>query len=158
MKTGQQIIGLIVCLVVSFIPGWVGSRFVPGGWYAALDKPTWTPPGWIFGPVWTLLYIMMGVAAWLVWKRNGFSAAKAALLIFIGQLVLNGLWSWLFFGLHRPGLAFVDIIALWMMIILTIIAFWRQAVPAGVLLLPYLAWVSFASALNFSIWHLNRGM
>lgn len=100
---------------------------------------------------------MMGVAAWLVWRQAGFSAAKTALLVFIIQLFLNGLWSILFFGWHRPGLAFADIIALWVMIVVTMLAFWRHSTAAGVLFTPYLAWVSFASALNFSIWQLNRG-
>ncbi len=157
MKTVHQVLGLIVCLVVSFIPGWIGAQFVPGQWYTTIAKPSWTPPGYIFGPVWTLLYIMMGVAAWFVWKQAGFSAAKAALLLFIGQLILNGLWSWLFFGWHRPDLALIDIFVLWVMIALTTVAFWRHSTSAGILFIPYLAWVSFASALNFSIWQLNRG-
>ncbi len=157
MKITQQIIGLIVCLIASFIPGWFGAQFAPGEWYTTIAKPAWTPPGYIFGPVWTLLYIMMGVAAWLVWRQAGFSAARTALIVFIIQLILNGLWSLLFFGWHRPGLAFIDIIALWLMIVVTIFAFWRHSTTAGVLLIPYFVWVSFASALNFSIWHLNRG-
>ncbi len=157
MKSGHQLIGLIVCLIVSFIPGWFGAQFTPGQWYSTIAKPSWTPPGYIFGPVWTLLYILMGIAAWLVWRQAGFAAARLALLIFIGQLILNGLWSLIFFGWHRPGWAFVDIIALWLMIVVTMIAFWRHSTAAGILFIPYLAWVSFASALNFSIWQLNRG-
>jgi tryptophan-rich sensory protein len=129
---------------------------MPGEWYFDLAKPSWTPPGWIFGPVWTLLYAMMGVAAWLVWKQTGFSRARAALSLFAIQLVLNGVWSWFFFGLHRPGLAFIDILALWVMILATTLAFWQHRPLAGALLIPYLAWVSFASALNFSIWWINR--
>jgi len=157
MYAGARIIGLIVWIIISFIPGWIGSQFTPGQWYTTIAKPSWTPPGYIFGPVWTLLYILMGVAAWLVWKEHGFGAAKTALWFFIIQLILNGLWSVLFFGWHRPGWAFIDIFALWIMIVATMVAFWRHSTVAGVLFIPYLAWVSFASALNFSIWHLNRG-
>jgi tryptophan-rich sensory protein len=122
-------------------------------WYPTIAKPAWTPPSWLFGPVWTILYAMMGVAAWLVWRRVGWSGA---LVWFAIQLALNATWSPVFFGLHRLGLALVNIGLLWLAILGTTIAFWRVAPVAGGLFVPYLAWVSFATALNFAIWQLNR--
>ena len=148
-------LGLVLWLVGAMAAGWIGSRFMPGEWYAELAKPTWTPPSAVFGPVWTALYVLMGVAAWLVWRRVGFSGAPVALGLFLVQLVLNALWSYLFFGAHRPDLAFVDIIALWLVILATTIGFWRTQPAAGALLLPYLCWVGFASALNLQLWRLN---
>lgn len=147
--------GLIVWIVVSMAAGWVGSRFMPGEWYASLAKPSWNPPSWVFAPVWTTLYVLMGVAAWLVWRKRGFAGAPAALGLFIAQLGLNSLWSYLFFGAHRPGLAFLDIVVLWLVILATTVTFWRVSIPAGALLLPYLCWVGFASALNLQLWRLN---
>lgn len=153
----KNIAVLIVCLVAPFCAGLIGSRFMPGAWYASLAKPAWNPPDWIFAPVWTLLYVLMGVAAWLVWRRAGCVQARTALIVFLVQLVLNALWSWLFFGLQRPDLAFVDIVALWGAILATIILFGRIHRVTGVLLLPYLAWVGFAAVLNFTLWRLNGG-
>ncbi|PWB72945.1 TspO protein [candidate division GN15 bacterium] len=150
-------ISLLVWIVISFVPAFVGSQFMPGEWYTQLRKPSWTPPGYLFGPVWSLLYLSMGVAAWLVWKRGGYSGAPVALTLFLIQLVFNGLWSWLFFGLQRPGLAFVDIAILWILVLATTLAFWRQGAAAGTLMIPYITWLSFASALNFSIWRMNAG-
>jgi tryptophan-rich sensory protein len=135
--------------------GFVGSIFIPGEWYEALNKPSWNPPNSVFGPVWTALYILMGVAAWLVWRKVGFIGAQFVLTLFIIQLVLNSLWSYLFFGIHRPELAFVDIIVLWVSIFGITIGFWRISILAGIFLLPYLIWVSFASVLNFQLWRLN---
>jgi benzodiazapine receptor len=151
----RNVLGLVGWLVVSFAAGWIGSRWMPGEWYASLVKPSWTPPGAVFGPVWTILYALMGVAAWWVWRLLGFRKAGAALGLFLVHLGLNGLWSYLFFGLHRPDLAFLDIVVLWAAILLTLVMFWRRAVPAGVLMLPYLVWVTFASCLNFAVWRLN---
>ena len=148
-------IGLIFWLAVTFTAAWIGSWFQPGEWYAGLVKPTLTPPAWIFGPVWTLLYVMMAAAAWLVWRRYGWANAIVPLGLFLGQLALNALWSYLFFGLQRPGLALLDIVALWLAILVTFMAFWRSQPPAGLLLLPYLLWVSFATYLNFQFWRLN---
>ena len=125
------------------------------GWYAALTKPSWTPPGWLFGPVWTVLYLGMAVAAWLVWRQKGLSAARGALTLFGVQLGLNVAWSWLFFGLRNPGLGFVDILSLWVAIAATLVAFWWRSVLAGLLFVPYLAWVTFAAVLNYSIWQSN---
>jgi len=153
----RQIISLLAWLIISFIPALFGTRFTPGEWYSQLQKPAWTPPGYIFGPVWTLLYACMGVAAWMVWKRSGFKNAGFAMAMFLIQLLLNGLWSWIFFGLHRPGPAFGEIVILWAAILLTVIAFWNQYKPSGLLLLPYLIWVSFAASLNFNIWRMNIG-
>jgi tryptophan-rich sensory protein len=132
--------------------GFIGSRFPPGEWYQGLEKPSWNPPSWVFGPVWTLLYILMGIAVWLVWKERGFSTG---VYLFIAQLVLNAVWSWLFFGLNRPDLAFYEIVVLWLLILLTMMVFWRVRPAAGALFIPYLLWVSFASVLNHTLWKLN---
>lgn len=148
-------LGLGFCLAVTFAAADLGSRFQPGDWYAALVKPALTPPAWVFGPVWALLFLMMGLAAWLVWRRRGFTGAVVPLILFWGQLTLNVLWSFLFFGLQRPGLAFMDIIALWLVILATLIAFWRISPQAGLLLAPYLFWVGFAVYLNLQICRLN---
>ena len=148
-------LGLAFWLGVCFAAAWVGARFPPGDWYEGLMKPALTPPGWVFGPVWTLLYTMMGVAAWLVWKQRGFAGAAPSLLLFFLQLGLNALWSYLFFGLKNPGLALLDIVALWLAILATLIAFFRHHRTAGQLLLPYLLWVSFAVYLNLQFWRLN---
>jgi translocator protein len=126
------------------------------GWYANLLKPSWNPPPWIFGPVWTTLYVMMAVAAWLVWRQGGWQAQGRPLRLFLVQWLLNALWTPLFFGMHRIGLALVDIVALWLALATTLAAFWKVKRAAGALLAPYLAWVSFATALNFAIWRLNR--
>ncbi len=148
-------LGLAFWLGLTFAAGWVGSRFQPGEWYTHLVQPALTPPGWVFGPVWTILYILMGVAAWLVWQRYGLAGAVWPLGLFILQLVLNTLWSYLFFGLKNPGGAFLDIVALWLSILATLIAFWQYYPPAGKLLLPYLLWVTFAVYLNLQFWRLN---
>jgi len=160
MKLGtlQQTVGLILAILICFAAAGIGSLAttpqIPG-WYANLAKPTWTPPGWIFGPVWTLLYLMMAVAAWLVWRQAGFAGAKLPLALFGIQLALNSLWSVLFFGLQNPGAAAVEIILLWTAILATMITFWRRSRVAGGLLAPYLAWVSFAVGLNVAIWRMN---
>ena len=153
----KNALGFLAWLVVPFAAAFVGSRFMPGAWYAALARPAWSPPNWIVAPVWTLLYLLMGVSAWLVWRRAGFHGAGTALAVFGVQLVLNALWSYLFFGLHRPDLALVDIVLLWGAILAVVILFGRVDRWAGWLQLPYLAWVTFAAALNGAIWWLNRG-
>ena len=156
MKTNvQSALGAVGWLILCFAAAGVGSLFVPGQWYESLTKPVWNPPSWLFGPVWTVLYGMMAIAAWLVWKRYGFSGAAVPLAVFVAQLVLNAGWSWLFFGLQRPDLAFAEIILLWIAILVTIVLFWRLERVAGILLVPYLAWVSFAAVLNFTLWQLN---
>jgi tryptophan-rich sensory protein len=149
-------IGLVVFLAVVFAAASFGAIFQPGTWYAGLTKPSWNPPSWVFGPVWTVLYVLIAVAAWLVWKdRGSIAAAAAPLTAWLVQLVLNALWSWLFFGMHRPGLALMDIALLWIAIVVTIVLFWGVRPVAGALLVPYLAWVSFATALNAALWRLN---
>ncbi len=146
------------------LAGWLGlcfgvafgaGQFEPGEWYAQLQRPTWAPPNWLFGPVWTALYATMAVAAWLVWKENGFSGARGPLGLFGVQLGLNFTWSWLFFGLQEPGLALAAIVALWVAILATVVVFWRVRPLSGGLLVPYLLWVTFAAALNFEFWRLN---
>lgn len=142
---------IVLCLAAS-----VGAVFVSvDGWYAALVKPAWNPPAWLFGPVWTLLYVTMGVSAWLVWREGGWSAQRRPLAYFLLQWLLNALWTPLFFGLHRPDLALAEIAALWAVLAVTVALFWRVRRIAGLLLMPYLAWVSFAACLNYAIWRLN---
>ena len=128
---------------------------MPGDWHAALAKPSWNPPGWLFGPVWSALYAMMAVAAWLVWKRGGVASQRKALGLFLVQLLLNAAWTPLFFGLHQTGIAFAEILLLWLAIAATLIAFRRVSRPAAWLLAPYLAWVGFAAALNGTLWRMN---
>ncbi|HEU4339071.1 MAG TPA: TspO/MBR family protein [Planctomycetota bacterium] len=154
----KQIVGLAGWLVVCFSAAAIGgaASIQAGPFYTQLARPDWAPPPSIFGPVWTVLYILMGIAAWLVWRVGGFRAARTALTFFLIQLALNALWSWLFFGWHRGALAFADILLLWAMIVATLRSFWRISPLAGALLVPYLLWVSFASALNYSVWQLNR--
>lgn len=125
------------------------------GWYATIQKPTWNPPDAVFGPVWTTLYLMMAVAAWLVWQRGGLREQRSPLGLFGVQLALNVAWSWIFFGQHQLGWAFLELVVLWLAIAATAVAFFRCSKVAGWLLVPYLAWVSFAGVLNFTIWRLN---
>ncbi len=146
---------LILFVGLSLSAGMFGAQFQPREWYSELAKPSWTPPNWLFAPVWTALYCAMGVAAWLVWQRAGLRRAWLALSFFLLQLILNAAWSWLFFGVHRPGVAFAEIVFLWAAILVTLVLFWRHRPVAGALLIPYLAWVSFAAALNLSLWRLN---
>ena len=153
----KQIVGLVGWLFVSFVAAAIGgaASIKAGPFYIQLARPDWAPPPFVFGPVWTVLYALMGIAAWLVWRVGGFRAAKSALTLFLVQLALNALWSWLFFGWHRGALAFADILALLALIVATLFAFWRIKPLAGVLMVPYLLWVTFASALNYSVWQLN---
>ena len=148
-------VAMIGWLLVCFAAASLGAVFMPGEWYAALKKPTCNPPGWIFGPVWTALYTMMAVAAWLAWKRGGFASQRQPLTIFLVQLALNAAWTPLFFGLHWPGVAFAEIVLLLLAIAATIAAFRPVSRVAAWLLAPYLAWVSFAAVLNFTLWRLN---
>lgn len=145
---------LLVFLALVAAAALVGTQFGPGPWYLALQKPSWTPPNWLFAPVWTLLYGAIAVAGWLVWHSKAISVTKP-ILLWLLQLIFNGLWSWLFFGLRRPDLALIDIIAL----LVTIGCFIASANPisrvAAWLFVPYALWVGFATALNFAIWQLN---
>jgi len=153
------IIKFIVAIGVCQLAGFVGSLFTTPSiptWYAALRKPSFNPPNWIFGPVWTSLFVLMGIAAFIVWNKGlDRKGVKAALLLFIIQLVLNMLWSYLFFTLHSPLYAFVEIIILWLAILLTMVKFFPISRAAGYLLLPYILWVSFAAVLNFTLFRLN---
>ena len=124
-------------------------------WYASLSKPSWNPPSWVFGPVWTTLYVMMGVAAWLVWRKVGTPYGRVFLWFWI-QLILNALWSFIFFGLEQPGWASAEIILLWLSIAATLWMFRKCSALAALLLTPYLGWVSFAACLNLTIWRLNQ--
>ncbi len=148
-------ISLLICFAVAGAGGLVTTPQIET-WYAQLTKPTWTPPDWVFGPVWTLLYGLMAVAAWLIWRSGRSRQTRTALFLFAAQLFLNFCWSWLFFGLHWPGAAVAEIVALWLTIMLTLITFWRRVAAAGWLLVPYLLWVTFAGALNAAVWWLNR--
>ena len=142
--------------LICFMAAAFGSLFIPGQWYASLNKPAWNPPNWIFGPVWTLLYVMMALAAWLVWRRGGWAAQKYPLGWFLIQLALNAAWTPLFFGLKNPSLAFGEILLLWLAIAATLVSFRRVDKAAAWLLAPYLAWVSFAALLNLTLLRLNR--
>jgi tryptophan-rich sensory protein len=158
-STKSLVVGLVIAIAVCFLAaaiGGVATTSSVNGWYAQINKPSWNPPDWIFGPVWTILYLMMGASAWLVWKQSDFSKARLALGFFAIQLALNITWSVLFFGLRQPGWAFVEIIALWVSIALTIVLFYKHSKLAAGLLVPYLLWVTFAAGLNFAIWSLNR--
>jgi tryptophan-rich sensory protein len=156
MNSLSLILGAVGAIVLTFGAAYVGSRFPVDEWYTALSKPSWNPPNWLFGPVWSVLYILMAISAWLVWREEGLLGAIVPLSIFILQLVLNAAWSWLFFGLHELGIAFVEIVTLWVAIVVNIILFWRLKPISGILLIPYLLWVTFASVLNYTLWRLNR--
>ena len=145
-------LGLIGFMGVTFCAPAIGVLSVPGVWYASLNKPAWNPPSWIFGPVWTFLYLMMAVAAWLVWKRDGW---KLPVWLYLVQLALNAAWTPIFFGAHELGWALAEIIALWFAILVTMLAFLSVSRVAGLMLAPYLAWVTFATFLNFTLWRMN---
>jgi len=158
MSPTRSLIGLGAWIGICFGAVFLGSIFTTPSiptWYASLAKPSWTPPDWLFGPIWSALYLMMALAAWLVWRRGGLAAAALPITLFMVQLVLNVTWSILFFGLRMPGVAFGEIVVLWLAILATLIAFWRSTTVAGYLLLPYLIWVAFAAVLNFELWQLN---
>ena len=157
LSKNKQIIGFIAWLAIGFTAAAIGSvaSMQSGEFYAELVRPEWAPPASVFGPVWTVLYALMSIAAWLVWRVGGFRAARMALTLFLVQLAFNALWSWLFFAWQLGVLAFVNIVVLWLLIVATLVAFWRVRPLAGALLIPYLLWVSFASALNYSVWQLN---
>jgi len=144
-------VAFVACFAVAGAGAWLTSRGLVD-WYPALRKPPFNPPDYVFGPVWTALYAMMAVAAWLVWRKAG---TGYPLGLFALQLALNLAWTALFFGLRLPGLAFAEILVLWASIAATVVSFWRVSVPAGALLVPYLLWVGFAAVLNLAIWRLN---
>ena len=157
MKKVSKLVCLVsVCLLTGFLGSFVTMDSVTT-WYADLSKPSFAPPDWTFGVVWPILYVMMGISAFLIWERGiNKRQVKVALGLFALQLVLNGLWTPIFFGLHIIALALVEIVLLWIAILLTIIAFWRISKPSAYLLFPYILWVSFAVTLNAALWYLNR--
>lgn len=151
----KLIISIAIPLIVGAVSGFFTSESVQG-WFTTIQKPSFNPPNWIFAPVWTTLYILMGIACFLVWKSKNETAAKRTAIIFYSvQLTLNFFWSIIFFGAHEPGWALIDIIALLVMILLTAIWFERISVAAAWLMVPYICWVSFATVLNYYIWKLN---
>ena len=150
-----NILGLAFFVLLTFGVAAIASQFKPGEWYLSLVKPGWTPPGWVFGPVWGILYLAMSISAWIVWLQRSVKEIFIPLGLYMIQLLLNGLWSWLFFGQQLIGTALIDIVLLLAMIAITIIYFRRISKTAGILLLPYFLWVCFATALNFQIWRIN---
>jgi translocator protein len=156
-SVSEKFIGLLGWLLLTFAAAAVGAiaSANAGRFRAELTRPSWAPPGWLFGPVWSVLYALMGISAWLVWRARGFAGARGSLILFVVQLAANAFWSWLFFTWHKGGLAFLEVLLLWFLILVTVVAFWRISRVGAALLLPYLAWVTFASALTFAIWRLN---
>lgn len=146
---------LLVFIVANCAAAATGALFRPGPWYERLRKPSWTPPNWLFGPAWSILYAASAVAGYIMWQSAGPGEATVPVILYALQLLLNGLWSAIFFGMRRPDLAFGELIALWLAILATIVAFWTVRVDAALLLIPYLAWVTFAGALNLAVWRLN---
>lgn len=157
LKAAMRIITMIVLCCGVGIIGWVITGDAVTEWYPALKKPAFTPPSWLFGMIWPVLYVLMGIAAGILWnKPTGRKAVLTAMRLFLFQLILNGLWTPLFFGLHRIDLALIEIIILWITLLATTIVFYVQSETAGVLLIPYLMWVSFAVYLNAGYWYLNQ--
>ena len=152
--------GLAGWMLAALATGAIGAvaSVNAGAFYQSLDRPGWAPPGWLFGPVWTVLYVLMGLAAWLVWQRAGWRGARPALGLFLVQLVFNAMWSWFFFVWQLGGVAFFELLLLLGLIAAKVVAFWRVHRLAAALLLPYLAWVAFASALTWAVWRGNPGV
>lgn len=156
----RQLLGLLGWFGVTFAAAAVGgfASANAGNFYQELARPGWAPPAWLFAPAWTSLYFLMGIAAWLVWREHGFRKARIALSLFLLQLAVNALWSWLFFVWKLGALAFAEVLILWVLILCTVVAFWRVRPLAAALLLPYLAWVTFASALTYAVWQRNPAL
>ena len=156
----KQILGFLGWLAISFAAAALGALASTNApeFYQQLARPTWAPPARLFGPVWTVLYALMAVAAWLVWRQGGFRHARGALFVFLLQLAFNALWSWLFFVWRFGALAFVEILGLWVLVLWTLVAFWRVRPAAGILLLPYLSWITFAAFLAYAIWQRNPSL
>jgi len=155
-----QILGLAGWLLASFTGAAIGgiATLDAGSFYRQLARPGWAPPGWIFGPVWSVLYLLLGIAVWLVWRERGFAGARVALSLFLWQLAVNSLWSWLFFAWNLGALAFGETLLLWALVFATLVSFWRVRPLAGMLLVPYLGWVSFAAVLTYAVWQRNPGL
>ncbi|ACV25539.1 TspO and MBR like protein [Kangiella koreensis DSM 16069] len=165
LKKSTELLGLFGWLIVVFITATIGAiaSVDAGEFYSQLEKPSWAPPGWLFGPVWTVLYAFMGIAAWLVWRERynlnaSLKRVHAGLTVFLMQLVLNALWSWLFFSWHLGGWAFVDIVVLWIFIGFTVVGFLGVNKLAALLIAPYLLWVLFAAILNYAVWKMNPAL
>ena len=156
-SAGGLAIFLSMCLGAEVVGGLLTTPAIRSGWYGLLEKPVFQPPAWVFGPVWTMLYVLMAVSAWLVWEKADEKPIKIPLVLFYVQLLLNVMWSGLFFGMGRPDLALAEILVLWTLIAVVTVLFFRVRRTAGLFLVPYLAWVSFAVVLNGFIWWLNRG-
>jgi len=157
-KNISFVAGLIFSIVIAQLAGLLGSIFTVSSiktWYVLLEKPFFSPPGWLFGPVWVLLYTLMGIAAYLVWQKRQTKGAKSALWLYVIHLIFNALWSIIFFGMKNPGLAFFEILILWGLILAVALKFSKIDKSAGLLFIPYILWVSFAAILNFSVWMLN---
>ncbi|MBP2648148.1 MAG: TspO and like protein [Gemmatimonadetes bacterium] len=157
---GPSILGLLGWIAITAGAASIGGMAAANSreFYASLQRPEWAPPGSVFGPVWTVLYLTMAVAAWLVWRARSYVGARVAIGLFLVQLCLNILWTWLFFAWHQGALALADIVLLWVAVAMTINMFWRVRALAGALLVPYLAWVSFATALTYAVWKGNPGI
>jgi len=154
----KHLFPLLISILLALSAGFIGSFFTTpsiSSWYAFINKPSFSPPNWLFAPVWTLLYILMGIAAFLIWQKRDNQKTKQALRFYGTQLILNALWSIIFFGMHNPGLAFLEIIFLWSFILITLIKFYQINKIAGLLFIPYLLWVSFALILNLFVWMIN---
>lgn len=153
----KPLLGLAGWLVVTFVAAALGAAASASAptFYRELVRPEWAPPAWLFGPAWTILYALMAIAAWLVWREHGFRGARRALALFLVQLAANALWTWLFFVWRQGAWAFAEILLLWLLIAATLIFFARLNRLAALLLVPYLAWVTFACALSYSVWRLN---
>jgi len=153
----KQIAGLVSWLLICFTASAIGAvaSMQARSFYALLIQPSWSPPAWLFGPVWTTLYTLMAISAWLVWRDGGFRSRKLAFSLFLLQLVFNALWSWVFFAWQLGAAALLNVIILWLLIAATLVSFWRVNPLAGSLLIPYLLWVGFAAVLNYSLWQLN---
>ncbi len=150
------LVSLALFLLLCFAAATTGAVFKPGAWYDSLSKPSWTPPDWLFPVAWSVLYVMIAVSAWLVWREAGLAGAAVPLAVWGVQLVLNAAWSWIFFGLRRMDLAFAEVVGLWLSIAACIVLFAPISPTAAALMAPYLVWVSFAAALNLAVWQRNR--
>lgn len=151
----KNILSLLAWIAVCGLAGIFAAQFEPGTWYEMLQKPSWTPPNWVFPIAWPILYILMGTSAWLIWKMESVSLSDYEFKWFFLQLGLNAIWSWLFFGKQYIATGLAEIFLLWIAIAFTLLLFWKKNRTAGLLLIPYLLWISYASALNFAIWQLN---
>lgn len=153
----QKWLGLPVWIIIAYLPSATAAFVDTGAWYDSLNRPVWTPPSWVFGPVWTLLYLLMGIAAWRVWARHGLGhrSTRLALGLFLVHLILNAAWTWIFFGLHMLTAAAAEIVVLWAMILVLVVLFWKRDRPAGALLVPYLLWVTYAVTLSIGFAIMN---